>query len=59
VGVTGVAGGVEVPAVPAGPLIGRSWRDAAGGESFDAVSPSTAAGAFAAAWHRDTKGTDG
>ena len=36
-----VVGGVEVPAVPTGLFIGGQWRDAIGGESFDAVSPST------------------
>jgi betaine-aldehyde dehydrogenase len=38
---SGVVGGVEVPAVPTGLFIGGGWRDPIGGESFDAVSPST------------------
>ena len=33
--------GVEVPAVPTGLFIGGEWRDAAGGETFDVVSPSS------------------
>jgi acyl-CoA reductase-like NAD-dependent aldehyde dehydrogenase len=34
-------GGVEVPAVPTGLFIGGEWRDAADGETFDVVAPST------------------
>src|SRR5580704_17558880 len=38
---SGVVGGVEVPAVPTGLFIGGGWRDAAGGETFESVSPSS------------------
>jgi betaine-aldehyde dehydrogenase len=34
-------GGIVVPAVPTGLFIGGSWRDAAGGETFEVVAPST------------------